>query len=51
MEPMDTAQSVQNVSIIVGIVGGLVGIAGFMLVSFWRGASACTDDHESDHGL
>ena len=39
MEPMDTAQSVQNVSIIVGIAGGLVGIAGFMLVSFWRGAS------------
>ena len=39
MEPVDTAQSVQNISIVVGIAGGLVGIAGFMLVSFWRGAS------------
>lgn len=50
---MDTAQSVQNVSIIVGIAGGLVGIAGFMLVSFWRGAAlvqtitkAITDSEE-----
>ena len=53
MEPMDTVPSVQNVSIIVGIAGGLVGIAGFMLVSFWRGASlvqtitkAITDSEE-----
>ena len=50
---LDIAQSVQNVSIIVGIAGGLVGIAGFMLVSFWRGASlvqtitkAITDSEE-----
>ncbi len=50
---MDTAQSVQNVSIVVGIAGGLVGVAGFMLVSFWRGAAlvqtitkAITDSEE-----
>ena len=53
MDSMDTAQSVRNVSFIVGIAGGLVGIAGFMLVSFWRGAAlvqtitkAITDSEE-----
>ena len=39
MTPMDTAQWVQTVSVVVGIAGGLVGIAGFMLVAFWRGAA------------
>lgn len=50
---MDTAQWVQTVSVVVGVVGGLVGIAGFMLVAFWRGASlvqtitkAITDSEE-----
>lgn len=50
---MDSAQWVQTVSVVVGIAGGLVGIAGFMLVAFWRGASlvqtitkAITDSEE-----
>ena len=50
---MDTPQFVQTVSVVVGIAGGLVGIAGFMLVAFWRGASlvqtitkAITDSEE-----
>ena len=50
---MDTVQWAQNVSIVVGIAGGLVGIAGFMLVAFWRGATlvqtitkAITDSEE-----
>ena len=53
MEPMDTAQWLQTVSVVIGIAGGLVGIAGFMLVAFWRGASlvqtitkAITDSEE-----
>lgn len=50
---MDTAQWVQTVSVVVGIAGSLVGIAGFMLVAFWRGAAlvqtitkAITDSEE-----
>ena len=53
MDRMDSAEWVQTVSVIIGIAGGLVGIAGFMLVAFWRGASlvqtitkAITDSEE-----
>ena len=49
---MDTVQLTQ-IGVVVGIAGSLVGIAGFMLVSFWRGASlvqtitkAITDSEE-----